>query len=42
MAMPTAVSLVDENGDLVNPSTLTALIADRELKKIQDQILFTT
>ena len=25
--------LVDENGDLVNPSTLTALIADRELKK---------
>jgi phosphomannomutase len=24
---------VDENGDLVNPSTLTALIADRELKK---------
>ena len=25
--------LIDENGDLVNPSTLTALIADRELKK---------
>jgi len=25
--------LVDENGNLVNPSTLTALIADRELKK---------
>ena len=25
--------LVDENSDLVNPSTLTALIADRELKK---------
>ena len=25
--------LVDENGDPVNPSTLTALIADRELKK---------
>ena len=25
--------LVDENADLVNPSTLTALIADRELKK---------
>ena len=25
--------LVDENGDLVNPSTLTALIADRELAK---------
>ena len=25
--------LVDENGDLVNPSTLTALIAHRELKK---------
>jgi phosphomannomutase len=25
--------LVDENGELVNPSTLTALIADRELKK---------
>jgi phosphomannomutase len=25
--------LVDENGDLVNPSTLTALIADRELKR---------
>ena len=25
--------LVDENGDLVNPSTLTALSADRELKK---------
>ena len=25
--------LGDENGDLVNPSTLTALIADRELKK---------
>ena len=25
--------LVDENGDLVNPSTLTALIAKRELKK---------
>ena len=25
--------LVDENGDLVNPSTLTALIADRELMK---------
>ena len=24
---------VDENGELVNPSTLTALIADRELKK---------
>ncbi|MDA2992641.1 MAG: phosphomannomutase/phosphoglucomutase [Actinomycetota bacterium] len=25
--------LVDENGELVNPSTLTALIADRELQK---------
>jgi phosphomannomutase len=25
--------IVDENGDPVNPSTLTALIADRELKK---------
>ena len=25
--------LVDENGELVNPSTLTALIANRELKK---------
>jgi phosphomannomutase len=31
--------LVDENGDLVNPSTLTALIADRELKKYPGSII---